>query len=673
MANEQAAVVNYAEREFLRERVKKELIPTCAAIRDRRQPLEDAWASYHKTWTMEHEEQGYTGRSNIYLPAANKVVETIVSQLVAAAFPGDEFFSVEAEKSAWQKMAGDVRALEMQRVRSAKMRANAEAFYRQLVIKGNSPAHVHWVSKKKGGKLRKKSFDSAMDLLTQGPEKHEYTLFEGPMFSPIPAEDFYMWPENVTSPDDCSIAFRCASTTRAELLYAAKKFNRYLLEEVESLSESDRDDRKMQNDQARMLSQGYLSGETELGEIGRVDVVHCFLEMDVDAQTYTEEAEPICVCVTFTWSGHVLRIVEADTICPGRPHPFVLGRMGTIVGRLNGSGVIERVHPLQILLNDQMNQAMDCATYALNPIVLSNPDAVIGVLPDIEPGAQWLVHDVNQAVKFDRPPTDLIQAGSMLLTQTMSWMQDFAGAPPVLQGGATPGRAFKTATGIGTAQQNATLPLQQMVRLTETDVWEPTLQMFWRLDQRYATDEVLLEAGGTTLSDPRYFKPGDIYGDFKFRWLASTQAANQQVVAQQIQSIIQLLANPGIAQSLAQGPTPKRVDLAPLIDRYIRAMGLRDTERVLVDGASLPSDVVAGVDGPAQGQQQPQTPGLESLNGAQGQDPSGQFGAQRMDANQMAASFGQLGAGAGQQGQLVGPDGQEPQPSDFGLPHDFQA
>lgn len=659
---DQGPVENYAKRDFLRERIKKELIPRCREIRDRRQPLEDAWASYHKTWTMEHEDQGYTGRSNIYLPAANKVVETIVAQLVAATFPGDEFFSVEGQKFAWQKMAGDVKALEMQRVRNAKVRSHAEAFYRQLLIKGNSPARVHWAMKRKPGKLRKKSFSKALDVLT-GQETHEYVHFDGPMFTPLVAEDFYVWPENV-SPDDALIKFEVTSTTLRELRYAAKQLKRYLWEEVEQMSESDRDDRKAQNDMARMLSQGFM-GETDYKEIGRVDIVHCFTEMDLDAESPSEEENLTCVCVTFTWSGKVLRIVEADSICPGRPDPFVLGRMGTIVGVANGNGLVQRVHPLQLLLNDQMNQAMDGATYVLNPIVLSNPDAVVGTLPDIEPGAQWLVRDVSAAVKFDRPPVELIQAGAMLLTQTMGWMQDFAGAPPVLQGGSTPGRAFKTATGVGTANQNAQLPIQQMVRLCETDVWEPMLQGFWLLDQRFATEEVLLEGGGTTLADPRYFNPGEVHGDFKFRWLASTQAANQQIVAQQIQGLIQLLSNPAVIQSLGTAPSPKRVNLAPLIERAMRSFGLRDVERILVDGTP-PSDVVPQVEGGAA----PAQPNPGALNGAQGQDSTGAFGATRMDANQLAASFGELG---GADGALVLPDGGEPRPEEFGLPPELAA
>lgn len=655
VADDDSPIKNYAKNPTLVERVVKELIPRCRTIRDARAPLEAQWASFHKAWTMEHESRGYDGHHDIYLPAANKVVETLVSQLVAATFPGDEFFNVEATKSAWQSMSADVRALEMQRVRNARVRSHAEAFYRQLLIKGNSPARVHWAELKKRGKLRKSSVkDAERLLLGQGSEDHSYTIFEGPMFTTLKAEDVYFWPENISHIESALIAFEVVSTTRKALLYEARRNKTYVEDTVRELK-GERDTTKQSNDQETLASHGY-TGETELHRSDRVDIVHCYTDMDLSAAEEDDEHACVPVCVTFTWGGKVLRIVEADAVCPGRIHPFVLGRMGTIVGRVHGTGVVERIHPLQLLLNDQMNQAMDCATYALNPIILTNPDAVQGVLPDLEPGVQMLVRDVNSAMKFDRPPTDLIQSGSMLMTQTMSWMQDFGGAPPVLSGGSTPGRAFKTATGIGTAQQNATTPLQQMVRLCEVDVWEPMLQGFWLLDQRFATEEVLIEQGGMTLGDPKYMDPMSKYGEYKFRWLASTQASNQQVMAQQVQQLIQMLSSPAIIQVLQQEPAPKRLVISPLIERIIRTFGLRDVERILVDG-KIPTDAVPGVDAPEQGQQQqPMMPGLESLAGAQGQDPGGQFGAMRMGANELAGAFGQMLPQNGG-GQMMLPDG----------------
>src|SRR4051812_16350513 len=90
---QQGPVKNWAQLERVRERVRKEIIPLCEEIRQARLPLETFWQRYEKAWTMEHEFQNYFGRSNIYMPVANKQVETLVGELVTATFPGDDFFN----------------------------------------------------------------------------------------------------------------------------------------------------------------------------------------------------------------------------------------------------------------------------------------------------------------------------------------------------------------------------------------------------------------------------------------------------------------------------------------------------------------------------------------------------------------------------------------------------
>lgn len=656
----------------LRERIRKEILPMCEAIRQSRSALESQWASFEKAWTMEHELQSYLGRSNIYMPVTNKQVETLVGELVTATFPGDDFFSVEAEKSDWQGMAADVKALEGQRVRSAKVRSHAEAFYRQMLIKGNSPGRTGWFSKKKQGHLRKRKLDSpaAMEAsIISGGDPHTYTYYEGPRFTPIPIESFYAWPENCSSLDDCLIVFEDLHVPYKELLWAAKNAQKYDLDEVKAAKGGDsRHSQVDQADQNRLQAQE-MSGVTSLAGIRMVAVTHCFLEMDPRAESFDEEEEPIDVCVSFTPSGQVLRVVEAETVCPGRCHPYVNARAGTLVSRLWGTGFVERVFPLQLLVNDQMNQAMDCASYQLNPIVKTNPNLIVGPLPDLEPGVQLLCHDIAQAVGFDRPP-DFTQSSSMLLTQTISFMQDFFGSPPVLQGGAAPGRAFKTAAGVTTADKNAKTPLQQMVRLAETDVWEVVLQNFWLLDQRYATDQVLIEQGGLNLSGQRpaaqqYLNPMSMYGEYKFRWLASTQAANQQVMAQMLQNFITIIIAPAVQQLL--GMEGFRVQIGPLIERIYRALGLRDVERVLLKVAEPqpglpppPSDSVEG--GKSAQQTQPQLQGFGSLAGNAGQDPAGNFGELRMAANQLASAFGGEGGmpGVGPTPGMMPDGGEEP-------------
>jgi hypothetical protein len=300
---------------------------------------------------------------------------------------------------------------------------------------------------------------------------------------------------------------------------------------------------------------------------------------------------------------------------------------------------VEAIRELNLLLNDQTNQAMDCATYALNPVVLANEDMLLGALPDLEPGVQWLVRDINAAVKFDRPPGDLIQYGSILTSQTMSWLNDFIGAPPVLSGGSAPGRAFRTATGVGAAQSNAMKPLQEIVRLCETDVWEPTLMFFHSLDQQFASDQVLARFGPNIKRlDPRL-----LGGDYVYRWMASTQTANQQVKGSQVVQLLGLLAQPGLGQLLqARGI---KLNPVPLLKRlYEEVFGFRDFNKVveenLLGSAGMQAQPARTADvNSSELMENPLAGENEML------DENPEFAATRMGANSIAGLFGALGEG----------------------------
>jgi hypothetical protein len=637
--DQQKAVKNYAESEEVRARVKKEIIPLMDECRQSRSQLNFDWARYHKAWSKEHEFQAYQGKSNIYIPATKKVVETLVAQTVAATFPGDEFFAVEPERDEYGAMAADVQVLEQNRAEDAKIRQHAEAYYRQLFMKGNSPARIHWKSKNYSTVKRKKAVEKEDELYGLLKKPELAVGYEGPCFTPIPVENFYAWPATANSLEDADGVFEDFTSTKRDLMRKAAQ-GVYVKSECEAAGSAVNPEKEMA-DQARLASQGISPPQAEQTTVKYVDCSHVFCEFDPDAKEEEAEKNPRPFCITVTKDGKVLRVVEAHYTSPGACHPYVLGRLGQIVGRLWGSGTVEDIYPLQLLLNDQVNQAMDIATWVLNPGIVSNPNVLMTAVTEFEPGFQVLATDINNALKEFRPPQEMIQSSAVLMTQTQSWLNDFGMAPPVLQGGSAPGRAFRTATGIGTAQKNAETPLQQIVRSQETDTWQPTMKRFWGLDQVFAKDPVVISAGGPfALAAKKTINPMSLYGDYRFRWNASTQLMNVQVRGQQIMQALQVLGNPQTMQALMQFGV--RVNLMPLIQRLLRdVFGFRDTDKILVQSPQQPP--MPGMPPPQPGaepQQPVQDPG--SLNGAQpGLDPSGAFGAVRQEANLLAAGEGE--------------------------------
>ena len=578
---------NWADDQRVRTRVEHELIPLLQHIRNDRKPLSNMWTRLLKVWTLEHEAQGYRGRSNVYVPAGKKGTETIVSQLVSGSFPGDDNFGVDPTRPEFSKSAVHTKALLKHGVEKvARVRMQAELMFRQMSLTGNCPIKIHWDKKVLNGPTKRRRDDPS--ILHGAPE---HVLFEGPVFRPIDIQSWYAFPHTAQSLDEAEIVFEDMTLSVGHLRRQAEA-GFYRSEAVEKSARGDRNEEHEAGVRAKLESQGFQGLHDTSGNSrdtpGFVDVTEVYLDFDPDARSRDEELNPLPFVITVTSSGEVLRC-SRNILWHQRP-PYLLGRMGLLTGRLYGTGFVEAIRELQILLNDQTNQGMDCANYALNPTVLTNPSLILGTLPDLEPGVQFLVNDVNNAVKFDRPPMDLINGMSMLTTGTMSWINDFIGAPPVLQGGSSPGRAFRTATGIGTANQNARVPLQELVRLTEIEVFQPMLFMFWSLYSQFASDKFILNTGG-----PEVLRvgPEEIRGDYHFTWLASTQTANQQIKGSQLTQLIQLLANPQMAQLLQMNGL--RINPAPLIRRLgYEVFGIRDMDEVMVQ-AALPAGPANGM------------------------------------------------------------------------------
>jgi len=565
---------NWAVDARVVERIKNELVPLLTDVRTRRQPLTDMWNRLFKVWSLEHPVRMYVGTSNLYIPAGKKALETLVSNLVAGTFPGDDNFGISARKQENAGLANDVKEILRYRIdHSASVRTAAEVYYRQLVTTGNSPVKLHYQKKVLNTRKRSRKVDElAM------PVNEDEVLFEGQRFDPVDVGNFFVWPENVNRMEDCEVVFEDLSVSLGELHRRSRQgvYDQSAVEAAgKGLGDSGHGRRRTSDN--KLQAQG-LAGH-EQGKVtgfSSVDITEVWLDFDPKANSREEEENPVPFFITVTSSGEVLRAIE-NPFWHKQP-PYRMGRMGTVVGRVYGTGIAEGIEQLQVLLNDQTNQAMDCATYALNPIVLTNPNGILGTLPEMEPGVQFLVNDINNAVKFDRPPADLIQVGGILTAQTASMIQDYSNSPAVLSGGSAPGRAFKTATGIGAAQRNATVPLQEIIRLSEKEVFQPMLRMFWSLEEQFGDPTLPFNLLGVQKVTKTI---RDLVGDWDFEWLASTQTTNQQVKSGQLMEFLSLIMNPQLVQMLQQ----KQVDVnpVPILSRlYTEGFGFRDIDRVLM-------------------------------------------------------------------------------------------
>lgn len=560
---------NWAEVDTVAVRIKREIIPLLDLIRSRRQILNQTWQSYLRIWDLMHEDQGYLGRSNIFMPSGRKVVDTTCAQLVSGTFPGDDNFGVSAYEPERDQDALYVKAVLRQQIDNvARVRVWAEVHYRQLAIAGNSPCKIYYDRKTVQSIRRKREMFGR-------PAATEHVLYDGPRFEPIDIQNVYYFPEEVTNPDDAAMVFEDLTTTMGNLRRkAADKL--YYSVAVEAAGESARQSEKDQAANANQEAIG-MSSVHDVEGYGAMDLTELYMNFDPLSEKLSEEKNPVPFKIVIC-NGEVLQAIR-NPFWHQRP-PYRLGRMSAVVNRVYATGVVDSIRNLVLLLNDQVNQGMDAATFALNPIVLKNPNLVFGTLADIEPGVEWEVMDVNEAVKFLTPDGAVINNMSVLTTTTNGWINDYSNAPPVLQGGSSPGRAFRTATGIQAASQNARVPLQEIIRLNEAEVFEPMLWMFHCLNEQFAQRDYLIYMNGGKQPPTRIMRH-TLAGDWCFKWLASTQTDNKMLKGSQLQELIALLTQAPVQQNVAAQSVV--INLVPLIRQLCEEVyGQRNVDSFLV-------------------------------------------------------------------------------------------
>jgi hypothetical protein len=638
---------NWAVDAGVRARVVKEIVPMVKYIKGRRVTLTQYWHSLFRLWSMEHEVQGYIGRSNIYVPASRKIIDRLTYEMTKQLFPSDDSMAVTPLETEWKDMAPDVRALIAKRFKEAAIRSLAEPVCRQLIIAGITVGKVMWFERKVKA-FKKKSVKTAEGLFaSKGYQQQDIKIHCGPILDLIHPGNFFVWPENRVNMADVYVAFDTSTRTKNELLNAAgdKEDSIYVKSELEKIKGNQTDDNKQYNEAQTLRGQGMSPPNDEAGSRedhsavgGLIDCDEVWIDWDPRELKEGEVPQPVPMKMYITTGGQVLQVAE-NPLADKRP-PYVVARIGKVIGRFYGTGVGEPLQQYQQLMNDQTNQTQDAATYMLNNIALFNPDLVIGGLPDIEPGISIPVQDVERAIRFITPPQDMVGSGNALRAGTAAEMQDYGFSPPVLTGGSAPGRAFRTASGVQSATTNAVVPLTEIVRSFEEDFMEPLMQKFFCLDQQFGEDEQLVELSGPDgATVMRRLKPSQLAGDYQFKWMASTKAQSLTVLGAQIDKLFATLRDPMVQKLLAQNG--KRFNPVPLLQKlYTEVMSFRDFEHVFPPAQGMPPpDPEPSAPLLQEDQGGYGSPSPESFNGPMpGMEDDPAFSQVREEANQQAGN-----------------------------------
>jgi hypothetical protein len=385
---------------------------------------------------------------------------------------------------------------------------------------------------------------------------------------------WFMWPPTVNDLREATLVFEDIQMSKQYIEEVGKRQGWKNLDLAIWSPQPSNVNADMQEQQdAIRLSPTTAVDTTRIGEKAHwAYLTEAYFTMPVPKALYRPNEEPGShVPVQVLMAGSVPVLVRRNPFW-FQHAPYVVQKLNDTPDAFYGTGMGRLGKSLQYLANDFMNQTNDNATYGLNPVVIINPNLIVGPIEPLAPGRMWHMTDPS-GVKFDRPPIEQMQHGMALTNMLSSWLNDLLGTPPILQGNNSKGGA-KTATGAQLLQQNIKTDLQDQVEDIELDVLIPLMEMVAKLGQQYQDQDWMVATSGGLIT----VAPDDLVGEFAFSWLASSQAANQQMRAQQAMQLLQIL-QPMVPLLMQQGYVFNPVPLVKSIAR--EGMGFRDFDDVL--------------------------------------------------------------------------------------------
>lgn len=603
----------------------------------------EQWAAIRRMHLMERDDgQAYVGRSDAYLPLYHRALETRVSHTSRGLFPSDTYIDATSNQDVPPEEAAIVKAWMMHQLeRSMALRATIKPFIRNLYNYGIAVGKTWWEKTlaREAKLTRLPGIDQL--LMNYGPSA---TNCDGARFRACNVFSWYVWPTSVDSIDQASLVFEDIQVSRQFVNEMKAKGLWKNIEIVEAGGVIPNTNIQAQQTAYETHRSPTTAVDYKAGELADWRyLTEAWFRMPVPKELYRpgeEVGSAVPVKVVFIGSTPVE--ARRNPFWHQKP-PYVMMKLNEVPDAMFSVGMGKAAASLQYLANDFMNQTNDNGIYGLNPIVKINPNLIVGPIEPLEPGRMWHLTDPQGAV-FDRPPIEQMQYGLMLTNQLAQYLNDLSGAPSALQGTGTKGSA-KTATGAQILQNNVKGDLQDIIEDIELRVLTGLMEMVDSMGQQYEDPQRWLAiAGGPKVQ----FNREMLLGQYLWKWVASSQATNQQMRAQATLQFMQAATNPVVLQLLMQQGKMLNPDTV-LRKLWEDGLGLKNYDKV-VTGAPMPMGMPGmappGMQPPAAPQQAPgdrPRSAVEQAAGGSGEMAPGEgedFGEVRMQADDMAGYLG---------------------------------
>lgn len=565
---------NYAGNETVAADIKK-LIQTSTKARDnRRSKVEQDWDRYRDVYNMRRSISFYDGRSKLFLGVLKDAVDTL-TRIAKDAIMSDPYISVETPiPGKFKDVAVDFykSLLEDQ----AKIRSKISMLLRQLYIIGTTCGKFGWSEITRKVKYREKGESGKLEI----KEKDQYECY-GPTFDVIDMSHVYVWPETATDYQKLRLVWEDSVTTFDKLRVKAKQgwYDTINVEEAISNRSKVLEERKKASSQASKET-----GNTRDLAEDELDITEMWCKYRLPGKEKDEDEAWVWV----TYAGECILRIQENPWWFNTP-PYLFAALFREHDYFYGHGVVEGLESWQYMANDLVNQTMDSTTYSINGIAIFDPNLVDD--PDLyqfEPMAKWLI--APDAVRFERPPSQLSIEGLNMVRFLVNIMQDQAKANAIVSGSPREGlgRAVGTATGVSQMAASGNAAVLDQVEELEAQLMTPLLKMNEIACHQFMDSAMTIRKMGPdgALITDRVVEPQDLVLSNDLRWVASVRLREKMSKSQQMLNLLNIAVGIPPEIQKAQG---FKINYKDLLTDSAAGIGVENASKYVEDiTVSLP-------------------------------------------------------------------------------------
>ena len=554
--------INRAEMPEVAGKIKQDILGRLDGIRADKQGLHAEWGACFDVWNLQHRVRLYEGASDLYMPVTRNIVETFVAQIKGGVFPTTARFFVEANQNSLGPSPQAIGGLIRHCVEQAQVERHIEGLIRNALIYGTAIAKFPWLTRTSQVYRRRPMLPPEITSML-GPgmgsqivvQKEAVRTYNGPAFRVVDPFRFFIDPITVTDIDMAQLVFEDIDVSYSHL-QAMEKAGIYF--DVKRVKEHVKTSADTDGDRNKRLAKYGLAvdpsrnkgGRTGPGYGDQFTITEIWCMYDLEG---TGEEIP---CKIVTCGDYVLE-ARANPFFHQRA-PYRAWKMIDFPDLFFGQGIVTGLKHQNYAVNALTNQGIDAAVYQSNPIIIANAHGLAQGVGSIKIGHRSIIY-VNgkplDNIEFAKIP-DTSPTAFSTASLIMQAMRDMAGAPPILQGKL--GNKDTTATEASILGNNAQSGVDNFIRSLEASILSPMLFDWYLLLQQFLDEQVWFKVGG----EPKPFglSADDLVGDYKFRWLVSTQMRDEMGAMQEGMMMDQMkmmkdggMMTPGQG---AQGQTP---------------------------------------------------------------------------------------------------------------------